>query len=66
MRDGGLGPSRGVVSTARANPGTRLYTVPLAKPSFANASPQIRTQIWSLIDGLRTRGATIPLPRTRI
>ena len=40
----GGGPSRGVVSSAKANPGTRLYSVPLSRigapPSRPGAAPQ--------------------------
>src|SRR5207244_1653485 len=46
----GGGPSRGVVSPANASPGTRLVSIPLAKPQFGNRRQESRAAIQQTLE----------------
>jgi outer membrane protein assembly factor BamB len=60
----GGGPARSLVSTANANPGTRLYSLPLAKPTLGRGSPSgtVQQQQSALEEAGRTGQNTGVMP----
>jgi outer membrane protein assembly factor BamB/tetratricopeptide (TPR) repeat protein len=55
----GGGPTRNTISNAKANPGTRLYSIPLAKPNFTAANAQMRSQMQAMFEEQSRNGSNI-------